>query len=111
MTSYAAILAASFASTLAGAAIAADLEGGPARALTVKYSPQELTSETGARRVALRIHAAANEACGGDTAIASTGAAFADCRMKAETAAADQIGSPLVRRALKLEHAAALASR
>lgn len=111
MTSYSAILAASFATTLAGAAIAADLDVGQARALTVKYSSEELDTAAGARRVALRIQAAANEACGGDTVLASTGPGFADCRAKAVSDAADQIGSPLVRRALNIDRAAAVASR
>jgi UrcA family protein len=111
MTSYSAILAASFATTLAGAAIAADLDEGPSRGFTVKYSSDELTTAAGARRVALRIEAAANEVCGGDTVLSSTGPGFSDCRMKAVTLAADQIGSPLVRQALGLERAAAVASR
>lgn len=111
MTSYSAILAASFATTLAGVAIAADLDDGPARALTVKYSSQDLATAAGARRLALRIEAAANEACGGDNVLTSTGAAFAQCRVNAEEAAADQIGSPLVRRALGIDRDRALAAR
>jgi UrcA family protein len=111
MTSYFAILAAAFATTLAGASIAADLDDGPAPSLAVRYSPQELTTAAGARRVALRIEAAANQACGGDNVLTSTGPAFAQCRVNAEAAAADQVGSDFLRQALGIARARAVAIR